>query len=65
MSNLTSRKILEECCGGLKNLTEFMAEDFFMAKMIRDKGYTIELASNPALQNSRSIFSRAVVKILK
>lgn len=53
MSNLVSRAALEECCLGLHQLADYLAEDFFMAKFITDKGYKIKLASYPAVQCTR------------
>lgn len=54
MSNLISRTALEECCMGLHKLADYLAEDFFMAKLIKDQGYKVRLASFPAIQCTRN-----------
>ena len=57
MSNLVSRKALDDCCLGLHRLADFLAEDFFMAKMLRENGYAIRMAAKPAIQfNVQIIF---------
>lgn len=48
-----------------QTLAEYIAEDFFMGKMIQDKGYKLQLASMPAEQNSSEATVRAHFNRLK
>lgn len=52
MSTLLRRDYFEDATGGLDKLSQYIAEDYFMAKSLADSGYKMKLASYPALQNS-------------
>lgn len=52
MSTLLRKDYFEDAIGGLDKLSQYIAEDYFMAKFLSDSGYKITLASYPALQNS-------------
>ncbi|XP_022915093.1 ceramide glucosyltransferase [Onthophagus taurus] len=51
MSALIRKSVLDED-GGLKTFGCYLAEDFFMAKALKDKGWKMRICSQPALQNS-------------
>ncbi|XP_053968005.1 ceramide glucosyltransferase-B-like [Anastrepha ludens] len=51
MSCLLRKSVLDEL-GGLKTFGCYLAEDFFIAKAIRDKGWKMRISNQPALQNS-------------
>ena len=51
MSALLRKAPLEEV-GGLKTFGVYLAEDFFYAKSLTDRGWKITVCSQPALQNS-------------
>jgi len=51
MSTLVRKNLLEEC-GGLRAFSCYLAEDFFIAQAIKDKGWKVKISSLPALQNS-------------
>ncbi|KAI9558459.1 hypothetical protein GHT06_015246 [Daphnia sinensis] len=46
------RKSLIDDAGGLKAFGCYLAEDFFLAKAIKDRGWKIGICSQPAWQNS-------------
>lgn len=50
MSSLLRKTILDET-GGIKQFGEYLAEDFFIAKCINEKGWIVKLSTRPALQN--------------
>ncbi|XP_078487918.1 ceramide glucosyltransferase [Ciona intestinalis] len=52
MSNLIRRDYFDKSTGGLGKLAQYIAEDYFMAKLLSDNGYKLTLSSYPALQNS-------------
>nr|CAB3267497.1 ceramide glucosyltransferase [Phallusia mammillata] len=52
MSTLLRKDYFDKCTGGLGKLSQYIAEDYFMAKVLSDNGYKLTLASYPALQNS-------------
>jgi len=52
MSTLLRKDYFEDATGGLDKLSQYIAEDYFMAKFIAESGYKMQLASYPALQNS-------------
>ncbi|XP_054745404.1 ceramide glucosyltransferase-like isoform X2 [Anastrepha obliqua] len=52
MSCLLRKSVIDEL-GGLKTFGCYLAEDFFIAKVIRDKGWKMRISNQPALQNSR------------
>ena len=45
------KKVIDEA-GGLVVFGCYLAEDFFMAKAITDRGWRLTIASQPAWQNS-------------
>lgn len=51
MSTLLRKQALDEC-GGLKRFADYLAEDYFIAKLVVAKGWRISLSSRPALQNN-------------
>ena len=51
MSFMVRKQILEDA-GGLKFFGRYLAEDFFIAQAVLDKGMDLQIASQPALQNS-------------
>ena len=51
MSALIKKALLEDV-GGLKTFGVYLAEDFFYAKSLTDRGYKITVCSQPAMQNS-------------
>lgn len=51
MSALIKKALLEEV-GGLKIFGVYLAEDFFYAKSLTDRGWKITVCSQPAMQNS-------------
>lgn len=51
MSALIKKGLLEEV-GGLKTFGVYLAEDFFYAKSLTDRGWKITVCSQPAMQNS-------------
>ncbi|XP_017469187.1 PREDICTED: ceramide glucosyltransferase [Rhagoletis zephyria] len=51
MSCLLRKSVIDEL-GGLKTFGCYLAEDFFIAKAIRDKGWKMHISNQPALQNS-------------
>ncbi|CAL8134620.1 unnamed protein product [Orchesella dallaii] len=51
MSALMRKKLLDEV-GGIKAFGCFLAEDYFFAKSITDRGWKITISSQPAWQNS-------------
>lgn len=51
MSSLIRKEILEKI-GGLEKFGCYLAEDYFIAKSIKDNGWKITINSQPALQNS-------------
>ena len=53
MSFIVKKEILEDL-GGLQIFSCYLAEDFFMAKAIRSKGYQLTISSQPAWQNAGS-----------
>lgn len=46
------RKSVIDELGGLKTFGCYLAEDFFIAKAIRDKGWKMRISNQPAIQNS-------------
>lgn len=50
MSALIRKSLLDEV-GGLKTFGTYLAEDFFYAKSLTDRGWKITVSSQPALQN--------------
>jgi ceramide glucosyltransferase len=50
MSFMLKKSVLEDI-GGLEHFGQYLAEDFFLARDLRKKGYKIILSSLPALQN--------------
>lgn len=51
MSTLIRKSILEEA-GGLRAFGVYIAEDFFIAQYVHDRGFKMRVSSLPALQNS-------------
>jgi ceramide glucosyltransferase len=51
MSALMRKKLLDES-GGIKAFGCYLAEDYFFAKSITDRGWKISISSQPAWQNS-------------
>ena len=51
MSNLIRKSALEDACGGLRGLSNYIAEDYFMTVKMAKKGYEFRMSSFPALQN--------------
>lgn len=51
MSGLMRKAVLDEA-GGLKTFGSYLAEDYFIAKKFRDRGWKMRVCSQPALQNS-------------
>jgi len=51
MSALMRKKLLDEA-GGIKEFGCYLAEDYFFAKSITNRGWRISIASQPAWQNS-------------
>lgn len=51
MSTLMRKKLIDEV-GGLKAFGCFLAEDFFMAKSFTDRGWRLQISSQPAWQNA-------------
>lgn len=51
MSNLIRKKALEDACDGLKGLSNYIAEDYFMTVKMASAGYQFRMSSYPALQN--------------
>jgi len=45
------RKNLIDEVGGLKSFGCYLAEDFFLAKSITDRGWKIRISNQPAWQN--------------
>jgi len=52
MSTLQRRDYFDKATGGMDQLAQYIAEDFFMGKSITESGYKMALASYPAYQNS-------------
>ncbi|CAG0896925.1 unnamed protein product [Darwinula stevensoni] len=51
MSFIVKKNILEDL-GGLQTFSCYLAEDFFIARAIRSKGYQLTISSQPAWQNT-------------
>ncbi|XP_067640467.1 ceramide glucosyltransferase [Eurosta solidaginis] len=51
MSCLLRKCVIDEL-GGLKIFGCYLAEDFFIAKAIKDKGWKMRISNQPAMQNS-------------
>ena len=51
MSSLMRKEILESE-GGLKVFGKYLAEDYFMAQAMRDRGLHTLICSQPTLQNA-------------
>ena len=51
MSALMRKHVLDEV-GGIRAFGQYLAEDFFFAKSMTDRGWKIRISSHPALQNS-------------
>ncbi|XP_059469789.1 ceramide glucosyltransferase [Neocloeon triangulifer] len=51
MSTLMRKKLLDEV-GGIRAFGCYLAEDYFFAKSLRDRGWKSCISSQPALQNS-------------
>lgn len=51
MSCLLRKSVIDEL-GGLKTFGCYLAEDFFIAKAILNKGWKMRISNHPALQNS-------------
>ncbi|KAI5639187.1 glycosyl transferase family 21 domain-containing protein [Phthorimaea operculella] len=51
MSSLVRKAALEEV-GGLAAFGDYLAEDYFMAQKVVERGWKMRVASQPALQNS-------------
>ena len=51
MSALMRKQLLDEV-GGIAAFGQYLAEDFFFAKSMTDRGWKIRISSHPALQNS-------------
>ena len=54
MSALMRKEILE-AEGGLKAFGKYLAEDYFMAQAVQDRGLHTVICSQPALQNAGDI----------
>lgn len=50
MSSLVKREALDEI-GGLQAFGDYLAEDFFLAKALKERGWRLRVSSHPALQN--------------
>ncbi|CAK8680821.1 unnamed protein product [Clavelina lepadiformis] len=61
MSTLIRRDYFDKCTGGLGKLSQYIAEDYFMAKYISENGYKLALASYPACQNPGNYGIRSFV----
>jgi ceramide glucosyltransferase len=65
MSMLAKKKLLDNV-GGLAVFREYLAEDYFIAKAIKDSGAKIVLSSFPALQNpGQSTFTSYRVRLIR
>jgi ceramide glucosyltransferase len=51
MSTLMRKKLIDEV-GGIRAFGCYLAEDYFFAKSLRDRGWKSSISSQPALQNS-------------
>lgn len=51
MSTLIRKSVMDDE-GGLKTFGRYLAEDFFIAKSLTDRGWKMRICSQPALQNS-------------
>lgn len=51
MSSLMRKSLIDEA-GGLKAFGCYLAEDFFLAKSIKDRGWRIRISHQPAWQNT-------------
>lgn len=51
MSTLIRKPLIDEA-GGLQAFSCYLAEDFFLAKSLRERGYRMCISSQPAWQNS-------------
>lgn len=51
MSTLIRKNIIDEV-GGLQTFSGYLAEDFFIAKSLKDRGWNMCISSQPAWQNS-------------
>ena len=51
MSELVRKEILE-AEGGLKSFGKYLAEDYFIAQAVQDRGLYTVICSQPALQNA-------------
>ncbi|CAP28630.1 Protein CBG08882 [Caenorhabditis briggsae] len=51
MSSIFKKAALEEC-GGMAAFKDYMAEDYFLGKLMAARGYKSGISNQPALQNS-------------
>jgi ceramide glucosyltransferase len=51
MSALMRKQPLDEV-GGLESFADYLAEDFFFAKSLTDRGWKLRISSQPAWQNT-------------
>ena len=51
MSILIKKYLLDDL-GGIENFGKYLAEDYFIAQAIQNKGYSTVICSQPALQNA-------------
>ncbi|RZF36784.1 hypothetical protein LSTR_LSTR015610 [Laodelphax striatellus] len=51
MSLLVRKSLLDEV-GGLQSFGSYLAEDFFIGKSLRDRGWKLQVSAYPALQNA-------------
>ncbi|XP_025196066.1 ceramide glucosyltransferase [Melanaphis sacchari] len=54
MSTLLRKQAMDEC-GGLQAFASYLAEDYFMAKLVVARGWRTTISSRPALQNNGGI----------
>jgi ceramide glucosyltransferase len=62
MSALMRKKLIDDA-GGLKAFGCYLAEDFFLAKAIKDRGWKIGICSQPAWQNPT--FQKRIIRWAK
>lgn len=51
MSTLLRKQAMDEC-GGLQAFASYLAEDYFMAKLVVARGWRTTISGRPALQNN-------------